>query len=101
MIVKAKDRLEFIKHLTAANLLKAEKYRVFPNHFLFNIYNTRLNVTRSLIQNLKSLNFRDDFRILTGVVPTLGYIISDDIHETLGEILVLLNNHTKRETCIV
>lgn len=38
IIVKAKDRLEFTKHLTAANLFKAEKYLEYSKTFPFQYF---------------------------------------------------------------
>jgi len=39
---------------------------------------------------LEVLYFRDDFRTLNSAVPTLKYVISNDMNETFREVLVLL-----------
>jgi len=76
IIVKVKNRLEFTKHLTAANLFKAEKYleysKTFPlQYFQCTIERYPFFDTERLKTELEFLYFRNDFQILTGVIPTL------------------------------
>jgi len=56
IIVKAKDSLEFIKHLTVANLFKAEKYLMYSKTFPLQYFQLLLNVAHSLIQKGLKLN---------------------------------------------
>jgi hypothetical protein len=67
IIVKAKDRLEFTKHLTAANLFKAEKYLEYSITFPLQYYQCTIECytffdTERLKTELEVMYFRDDFR---------------------------------------
>lgn len=95
IIVKAKDRLEFTKHLTAANLFKAEKYLEYSKTFPFQYFQCTTGCytffdTERLKTELEVMYSRDDFRTLNGVIPTLKYITANDMNETFREVLTLL-----------
>lgn len=95
IIVKSKERLDFTKHLTAANLFKAEKYLEYSKTFPFQYFQCTIECypffdLERLKTELEVLYFRDDFRIVNGLLPTFKYITSNDMNETFRETFILL-----------
>jgi len=95
LIDTTKDRLEFTKHLTAVKLFQAEKYPVYTKKFPLQLLLCTFHCypffdKDRLKTELDVMYFRDDFRTLSGIIPTHQYILKNDMIDTFKEVILLL-----------
>ncbi|XP_022182247.1 uncharacterized protein LOC111042064 [Myzus persicae] len=90
-----KDRLEFTQHLTAVKLFQSEKYPVYTKKFPIHLlqctdYCYPFFDKDRLKTELNVLYYRDDFRTLSGIIPTHQYILKNNMIDTFKEVILLL-----------
>ncbi|XP_060863559.1 uncharacterized protein LOC132940138 [Metopolophium dirhodum] len=95
LIDTTKDRLKFTKHLTAMKLFQAEKYPVYTKKFPIQLLQCTFScypfVDKDRLKSeLSVMYFRDDFRTLSGIIPTYQYILKNDMIDTFKEVTLLI-----------
>jgi len=95
LVDTTKDRLEFTKHLTAVKLFQAEKYPVYTKKFPIQLLQCTFHCypffdKDRLKTELDVMYFRDDFRNLSGIIPTHQYILKNNMIDTFKEVILLL-----------
>jgi len=93
--IQAQSRFAFTKHLTAAKLFHNDKYEVYKNEFPLMTLNITVEcypffVQERLKTELEVMYSRDDFRTLCGVIPTLNYLLNNNMEDTFKEVFKLL-----------
>lgn len=92
---QAENHFSFSKHLTAALLFQNDHYIKFNNKFPIDYLQTTINcyplfIKERLRTELEVIYSRDDFRSLKGIIPTINYIISNNMNDLFKEVLKLL-----------
>ncbi|KAL4126426.1 hypothetical protein QTP88_010648 [Uroleucon formosanum] len=95
LITQAKGRFSFNEHLTTALLFQNEYYPKFNKKFPTDYFQKTLNcypffTKERLKTELEVIYSRDDFRLLKGIIPTIDYIISNNMNDLFKEVLKLL-----------
>ncbi|KAE9522185.1 hypothetical protein AGLY_017445 [Aphis glycines] len=95
LITQAKDRFSFNEHLTTALLFQNEYYPKFNDKFPIDYFQKTINcypffTKERLRTELEVIYSRDDFRLLKGIIPTINYIISNNMNDLFKEVLKLL-----------
>jgi len=93
--IQAQSRLAFTKHLTAAKLFQNDKYEAYKNKFPLTALNITVEcypffVQERLKTELEVMYSGDDFRTLCGVIPTINYLLNNNIEDTFKEVFKLL-----------
>lgn len=95
LITQTKSRFSFNEHLTTALLFQNEYYPKFNNKFPIDYLQKTINcypffTKERLRTELEVIYSRDDFRLLKGIIPTINYIISNNMNDLFKEVLKLL-----------
>jgi len=95
LITQAKSRFNFNEHLTTVLLFKNKYYQKFNNEFPIDYLQNTINcypffTKERLRTELEVIYSRDDFRLLKGIIPTINYIISNDMNDLFREVIKLL-----------
>lgn len=95
LITQAKGRFSFNEYLTTALLFQNEYYPKFNEKFPTDYFQKTINcypffTKERLKTELEVIYSRDDFRLLKGIIPTIDYIISNNMNDLFKEVLILL-----------
>lgn len=95
LITQAKDRFSFNEHLTTVLFFQNEYYPKFDNKFPIDYFQKTINcypffTKERLRTELEVIYSRDDFRLLKGIIPTINYIISNNMNDLFKKVLKLL-----------
>jgi len=95
LVDTTKDRLEFTNHLTIVKLFQAEKYSAYSKKFPIQLFQCMFHCypffdKDRLKTELQVIYYRDDFRNLSGIIPTYRYILKNDMIGTFKEVILLL-----------
>ncbi|XP_022174114.1 uncharacterized protein LOC111036406 [Myzus persicae] len=95
LIDTTKDRLKFTKHLSAVKLFQSEKYPVYKEKFPIKLLQCTFHCypffdKDRLRTELVVMYYRDEFRSLSGIIPTYQYMLKNNMIDTFKEVILLL-----------